>query len=221
MTTILLVDDQDLIRAGLRTILDASGYDVVGDVADGFAALTFLEHTDVDVVLMDIRMPGIDGVETTRRIRERISAERTRILILTTFEHDDLVVAALRAGADGFLGKVVGPGELTAAIGDVVDGAGALSAAARTAVITEITDEERRPMPPADPDLLARFDTLTPRERDVVVAIAAGGDNDSIGRDLFVSPFTVKTHANRAMVKLGARDRAHLVTLTYQAGAAR
>ncbi|PYY65716.1 MULTISPECIES: response regulator transcription factor [unclassified Curtobacterium] len=216
MTTILLVDDQAMIRVGLRTILDSQDdLTVVGEAGDGFEALEALRTTPVDVVLLDIRMPGIDGVETTRRIRATFTAEQTRIIILTTFEHDDIVVAALRAGANGFLGKTVGPSELVAGIREVVLGGGALSAAAQAAVISQVAAQPARTV---DPDVLARFDALTPRERDVVVAIAHGADNEEIGRTMFVSPFTVKTHANRAMAKLGARDRAQLVSLAYRAG---
>ncbi|WIB15518.1 response regulator transcription factor [Curtobacterium sp. MCPF17_050] len=216
MTTILLVDDQAMIRVGLRTILDSQDdLTVVGEAGDGFEALEALRTTPVDVVLLDIRMPGIDGVETTRRIRTTLTAEQTRIIILTTFEHDDIVVAALRAGANGFLGKTVGPSELVAGIREVVLGGGALSAAAQAAVISQVAAQPART---ADPDVLARLDALTPRERDVVVAIAHGADNEEIGRTMFVSPFTVKTHANRAMAKLGARDRAQLVSLAYRAG---
>lgn len=216
MTTILLVDDQAMIRVGLRTILDSQDdLTVVGEAGDGFEALEALRTTPVDVVLLDIRMPGIDGVETTRRIRATFTAEQTRIIILTTFEHDDIVVAALRAGANGFLGKTVGPSEPRRRIREVVLGGGALSAAAQAAVISQVAAQPARTV---DPDVLARFDALTPRERDVVVAIAHGADNEEIGRTMFVSPFTVKTHANRAMAKLGARDRAQLVSLAYRAG---
>jgi len=216
VTTILLVDDQAMIRVGLRTILEAhDDLTVVGEAGDGFEALRFLETTTVDVVLLDVRMPGIDGVETTRRLRERFSAEQLRIVILTTFEQDEIVVSALRAGANGFLGKTVGPRELVAGINEVVLGGGALSAAAQAAVIAQVSSQSDRVI---DTDAQERLRALTPREHDVVVAIARGGDNDGIGREMFVSPYTVKTHANRAMAKLGVRDRAQLVSLAYRAG---
>lgn len=216
MTTILLVDDQAMIRVGLRTILEAhDDLTVAGEAGDGFEALRFLETTTVDVVLLDVRMPGIDGVETTRRLRERFSAEQLRIVILTTFEQDEIVVSALRAGANGFLGKTVGPRELVAGINEVVLGGGALSAAAQAAVIAQVSSQSDRVI---DADAQERLRALTPREHDVVVAIARGGDNDRIGREMFVSPYTVKTHANRAMAKLGVRDRAQLVSLAYRAG---
>lgn len=216
MTTILLVDDQAMIRVGLRTILEAhDDLTVAGEAGDGFEALRFLETTTVDVVLLDVRMPGIDGVETTRRLRERFSAEQLRIVILTTFEQDEIVVSALRAGANGFLGKTVGPRKLVAGINEVVLGGGALSAAAQAAVIAQVSSQSDRVI---DTDAQERLRALTPREHDVVVAIARGGDNDRIGREMFVSPYTVKTHANRAMAKLGVRDRAQLVSLAYRAG---
>ncbi|PZE29100.1 response regulator transcription factor [Curtobacterium sp. MCLR17_042] len=216
MTTILLVDDQAMIRVGLRTILEAhDDLTVAGEAGDGFEALRFLETTTVDVVLLDVRMPGIDGVETTRRLRERFSAEQLRIVILTTFEQDEIVVSALRAGANGFLGKTIGPRELVAGINEVVLGGGALSAAAQAAVIAQVSSQSDRVI---DTDAQERLRALTPREHDVVVAIARGGDNDRIGREMFVSPYTVKTHANRAMAKLGVRDRAQLVSLAYRAG---
>lgn len=219
MTRILLVDDQEMIRVGLRTILDNAGdLEVTGEVGDGFAALAFLEQNPVDVVLLDVRMPGIDGVEATKRIRLAHPPSRVRIVILTTFEHDDIVVAALRAGANGFLGKTVGPLELVAGIREVVDGGGALSAVAKAAVIQQVANE---PQTVVDAELVELFRALTPRELDVVVAIALGGDNEAVGRAMFVSPFTVKTHANRAMAKLGAHDRSQLVSMAYRAGLVR
>ena len=216
MTRILIVDDQEMIRVGLRTILEAQpGYVVVDALGDGLQALAYLERQSADVVLMDIRMPGIDGVETTRRIRHTVSAERTRIIILTTFEQDDTVIAALRAGANGFLSKAVGPDELVAGIEEVAAGGGALSAAATAALIAHVGVE--KPVV-VDVELVRRFELLTPREREVVIAAASGLDNSEIAARTFVSPFTVKTHANRAMTKVGARDRAQLVAFAYQAG---
>lgn len=215
MIRVLIVDDQEMIRAGLRTILEAQDdIEVVGDVGDGFQALALLSERDVDVVLMDIRMPGIDGVETTRRIRATHSPEQLRIIILTTFEHDENVFAALRAGANGFLGKAVGPAELAAGIAEVAAGGGALSPAAASALIGHVAEERVV----VDPVFVDRFSTLTPREREVVVAIATGQSNEEIAALTFVSPFTVKTHANRAMMKVGARDRAQLVAFAYRAG---
>ncbi|MFB2554401.1 response regulator transcription factor [Herbiconiux liangxiaofengii] len=212
----MIVDDQVMIRAGLRAILDSqSDIEVVADTGDGIEAVRIAGETGLDVVLMDIRMPGIDGVEATRRLRAAHPAEELRIVVLTTFESDENVIAALRAGANGFLSKAVGPTELAEAIRDVALGGGALSAAATAALIGHVTDERR---PEVDAGMVDRFSALTPRERDVVIAIATGLDNAQIAAQMFVSPFTVKTHANRAMMKLGARDRAQLVTFAYRAG---
>jgi DNA-binding NarL/FixJ family response regulator len=216
MTRILIVDDQDEMRAGIRAMLQLDpGLVVVADLSDGLQVLPYLRDHPVDLVLMDIRMPGIDGVEATRRIRSEHPAEKVRVIVLTTFDQDEIVLAALRAGANGFLSKTVSPAELVAGITEVVAGGGALSAAATAALIGHMTDK-----PPAivDQELLHRFRALTPRERDVVVLIAGGLANDEIAAQLFVSPFTVKTHAVRAMTKVGARDRAQLVTFTFQAG---
>ena len=216
MTQILIVDDQDDIRAGIRAMLLLDpGLVVVGDLSDGLQVLPFLRDHPVDLVLMDIRMPGIDGVEATRRIRQEHSRERLRVIVLTTFDQDDIVLAALRAGANGFLSKTVSPAELVAGIAEVAGGGGALSAAATAALIGHMTDS---PPPEIDRELLRRFDALTPRERDVIILVAGGLSNDEIAAQLFVSPFTVKTHAVRAMTKVGARDRAQLVSFTVRAG---
>jgi DNA-binding NarL/FixJ family response regulator len=213
---VLIVDDQEMIRVGLRTILDRQdGLEVAGEAGDGLEALKMLDRDPVDVVLMDIRMPGIDGVEATRRIRLALPAERVRILVLTTFEHDQTVLAALRAGANGYLSKAAGPAELVQAIQEVADGGGALSAKAAAALIEHVADQ---PAVIVDDELAARFQALTPRERDIVIAVAQGIDNEAIATALFISAFTVKTHANRAMNKVGARDRAQLVAFAYRAG---
>src|ERR1700712_3613644 len=216
MTRILIVDDQDDMRAGIRAMLALDPALIVeGDLSDGLQINAFLEDHSVELVLMDIRMPGIDGVEATRRIRKKYSSEKVRVIVLTTFDQDDIVLAALRAGANGFLSKTVSPYELVAGIAEVVAGGGALSAAATAALIGHMTDS---PPPAIDRDLLRRFDALTPREKDVVLLIASGLGNDEIAAQMFVSPFTVKTHAVRAMTKVGARDRAQLVSITFQAG---
>jgi DNA-binding NarL/FixJ family response regulator len=215
MTRILIVDDQEEIRAGIRTMLRLDPDLVVtGDLSDALQAVPFLRDHPVDLVLMDIRMPGIDGVEATRRIRKEHPPEKVRVIVLTTFDQDDIVLAALRAGANGFLSKTVSPAELVAGITEVVGGGGALSAAATTALIGHMTDS---PPPVIDQELLRRFDALTPREHDVVI-LASGLGNDEIAAQLSVSPFTVKTHAVRAMTKVGARDRAQLVSFTFRAG---
>jgi DNA-binding NarL/FixJ family response regulator len=216
MIRVMIVDDQEMIRVGLRTMLEAHpDIDVAAEAGDGLLALRLLEKTPVDVVLMDIRMPGIDGVEATRRIRNAYPADQVRIVVLTTFDHDDNVFAALRAGANGFLGKGVGPAELTGAVIEVATGGGALTPAAAAALIEHVArDAGTRP----EPEIARLFEALTPREREIVAAVVSGLDNAEIAARMSVSPFTVKTHANRAMTKVGARDRAQLVTLAFRAG---
>lgn len=216
MTRVLIVDDQDEMRAAIRGMLRLDPeLLVVGDLSDGLQVVPFLRGNSVDLVLMDIRMPGIDGVEATRRIRAEHPAEEVRVIVLTTFDQDEIVLAALRAGANGFLSKTVSPAELVAGITEVVTGGGALSAAATAALIGHMTDN-----PPAivDQELLHRFRALTPRETEVVLLIAGGMANEEIAAQMFLSPLTVKTHAVRAMTKVGARDRAQLVSFTFRAG---
>lgn len=216
MVRIMIVDDQEMIRLGLRGILSAQNeIEVVADASDGLRALSLLETHEVDVVLMDLRMPGIDGVETTRRIREKFSSEQLRILVFTTFDNDENVFAALKAGANGFLSKGASPAELVAGIQDVATGGGALSATASAALIGHVA---QGPVRTAQPEQSAQLELLTSREKDVVVSIARGLDNQEIAAEMFISPYTVKTHANRAMNKLGARDRAQLVSFAYKAG---
>ncbi|GAA2971483.1 DNA-binding NarL/FixJ family response regulator [Microbacterium terrae] len=218
MIRVLIVDDQEMIRTGLRTIISSSpDLEVVGDVGDGFLALEYLDAHPVDVVLLDIRMPGIDGVETTARIRKTHAPERVKIIILTTFEQEENVYAALSAGANGFLGKGVGPVELIDGIIDVSAGGGTLSTAAAAAAISRLAET---PVQRVDEPLARRFEALTARERDVVVEVTKGLSNDEIAAAMFVSPFTVKTHVNRAMAKVEARDRAQLVAFAYRAGIA-
>jgi DNA-binding NarL/FixJ family response regulator len=219
MIRVLIVDDQDMIRAGLRTILGLlDDIEVVADVGDGLAAISLLNDVPADVVLLDIRMPGIDGVEAMRRIRERHSPEQVKVIMLTTFEHDDNVVAAVRAGANGFLGKGVGPTELAAGIREVMAGGGALSAAAAAAVIGSVAKGASTII---DREIAQRFEALTPREKDVVIAACAGQSNNDIAAELFLSPYTVKTHVNRAMAKVAARDRSQLVAYAFAAGLVR
>lgn len=216
MIRVLLVDDQDMIRFGLRAILETrDGIEVVSDASDGLQAVSYIDAHPVDVVLMDLRMPGIDGVDATTRIRANHSAESVRIIVLTTFDQDANVLAALRAGADGFLSKGVSPTELASAIHEVAGGGGALSAVAAKAVIGQVSDS--RP-DVTDPQLAERFSALTPREHDVVLAAMKGASNADIAAALFVSPFTVKTHVNRAMAKVNARDRSQLVAFAFAAG---
>src|SRR4051812_23099286 len=212
----MITDDQEMIRVGLRAVLGAfPDIDVVADAGDGLEAIQQIERHHPDVVLMDIRMPGIDGIEATRRIREKYGPAQLRIVVLTTFEHDENVFAALRAGANGFLNKAVGPDELVSNIREVMAGGGALSSAAAAVLIRHASSP---PVAEPDPAMVARFDELTSREREIVAAIVGGGTNEDIAAALFLSPFTVKTHANRAMMKVGARDRAQLVAFAVQAG---
>jgi DNA-binding NarL/FixJ family response regulator len=216
MIKVLIVDDQEMIRTGLRTIIDAHpNLEVAGETGDALAAIRLLETTEVDVVLMDIRMPGIDGVEATRRIRRTYSPEHLRILVLTTFDQDENVLAAVRAGADGFFSKGASPAELTAGLLRVSEGGRALSATAIDALVDHVAEDAAAP---SDPKLAARFEELTPRELEIVKAIVAGLTNEQIAAEFYLSPFTVKTHANRAMMKVNARDRAQLVSFAVLAG---
>lgn len=216
MIRVAVVDDQEMIRAGLRTIIDAHPMlTVVAEGADGFAALSLIQTVDVDLLLLDLRMPGIDGVEVIRRLRRNGGAGELRILVLTTFDQDENVLNALKAGADGFLSKGAGPSELTEGIIEVAAGGHALSAGAVGALVDHIAEQRTVP---EDPAMAARFTELTPREREVVRAIVDGMSNAEIADVMVLSPFTVKTHANRAMTKVGARDRAQLVSYAVRAG---
>lgn len=216
MTRVLIVDDHDDLRAGIRDMLEADPRLVVaGDLSDGLQVERFLAEHAVDLVLMDIRMPGIDGVEATRRIRLRHSAAEVRIVVLTTFDQDEVVMAALRAGANGFLSKTVSPTQLVEGIAEVMAGGGALSAAASAALIGHVAEH---PPPVVDQELRRRFAALTPREHDITAMVASGLSNEEIATRLFLSPLTVKTHAVRAMTKVGARDRAQLVSFVVRAG---
>lgn len=213
---VAIVDDQDMIRVGLRTILEAQpGLEVVAEAGDGLSAVRLVEQPGIDVILMDIRMPGIDGVEAIRRIRGRHGPDAPKIIILTTFDQDENVLAGLRAGANGFLSKGVSPTELADGIRDVIAGGGALSAAAAATLIGNFADQ---PTVQTDPEMVKLFDQLTAREREIVEAIVAGGGYADIAAAMYLSPHTVKTHANRAMNKVGAHDRAQLVSYAYRAG---
>lgn len=216
MIRVFLVDDQEMIRAGVRTILEAAGdITVVGEASDGLSAIAELSEVRADVVLMDIRMPGIDGVEATRRLRKTRNADDLKIIVLTTFEQDEHVMDAIRAGANGFLGKGVGPTELAAGIREVNDGGGALTSAAANTVIGQLANQRHRPV---DAEFASAFATLTPRELGIVKAACAGKSNADIASELYLSPFTVKTHVNRSMTKVGARDRSQLIAYAFAAG---
>jgi DNA-binding NarL/FixJ family response regulator len=215
---VLLADDQDLVRAGLRLIIDrAPGLEVVGEAANGTDAVRLARETRADVVLMDIRMPGLDGLSATRRIMAEDDLAGVKVLILTTFEVDQYVFEALRSGASGFLGKGARPEVLVEAIRTVARGDALLSPAATRGLIARfltLHDPEPLHQPP-------EIAALTEREREVVALIGEGMSNTEIADQLSLSPLTVKTHANHAMTKVGARDRAQLVVLAYQAGLAR
>ena len=215
---VVLADDQALIRAGIRALVDsAPDLEVVGEAADGREALDVVRATRADVVLMDIRMPEVDGLEATRQISADEDLAGVRVLILTTFELDEHVLQALRAGASGFLGKGAEPAEMLAAIRTVAAGDALLSPrATRTLISRYLTGPDETPM--TTPEALA---ALTEREREIVAMVAHGMTNDDIAERLVVSPLTVKTHVNRAMMKIGARDRAQLVVAAFQSGLVR
>ncbi|MFK3983313.1 response regulator [Micromonospora sp. NPDC050397] len=217
---VLLADDQNLIRAGFRVLVDsAPDLEVVGEATTGLEAVELARTTRADVVLMDIRMPDLDGLAATRQITEDEGLAGVRVLILTTFEVDEYVLQALRAGASGFLGKGVDPAELLDAIRVVARGDALLSPVATKGLIARFLSQPEDQTAAAT--VPAQLNTLTEREREVLVLVAAGLSNDEIAERLVVSPLTAKTHVNRAMAKLGARDRAQLVVIAYQSGLVR
>jgi DNA-binding NarL/FixJ family response regulator len=213
---VLLADDQALVRAGFRALLDAQpDIEVVGEAADGIEAHHAVAELRPDVVLMDIRMPRLDGLEATRRIAADGRLGSVRVVVLTTFDDDAYVFEALRSGASGFLVKDTEPVELLRAVRVVADGDGLLSPGVTRRLIEEFA---ARAQPVRPPDELGR---LTEREREIVTLVAAGMSNDEIAEHLVVSPATAKTHVSRAMTKLGLRDRAQLVVLAYESGLVR
>jgi DNA-binding NarL/FixJ family response regulator len=215
---VLLADDQPLLRAGFKVLIDSQpDLQVVGEASDGREAVELAKATQADVVLMDIRMPGTDGLAATRLITEDEDLAGVHILILTTFEIDEYVFQALRCGASGFMGKSAQADELLAAIRVISRGEALLSPAATRALIARYLAFPQHTDLPQPGQLTA----LTNREREVVALVAAGLSNDEIAAHLVLSPATVKTHVNRAMVKLGARDRAQLVVIAYQSGLVR
>ncbi|GAA0448699.1 DNA-binding response regulator [Paractinoplanes deccanensis] len=216
MISVLLADDQDLVRLGLRALFESSeGFAVAGEAADGLAAVEQARLTRPDVVLMDIRMPGIDGLDATRRIVADPALSTTRVIVLTTFERDEYVFDALRHGASGFLLKNTKPAALLDAIRTVVDGGALLAPSVTKTLIREFTGRAIRPVAPHP-----QLDRLTDREREIVALVARGLTNHEIADHLVVSPATARTHVSRAMTKLGARDRAQLVVFAYQSGLA-
>jgi DNA-binding NarL/FixJ family response regulator len=213
---VLLADDQALVRAGFRALLDAEGdIAVVGEAGDGKQAVSLIRQKKPDVVLMDIRMPGLDGLEATREVASDRGLADVRIVILTTFELDEYVFEALRSGASGFLVKDTEPVDLLAAVRLVASGEALLSPSVTRRVIEEFASRAKQP-PPSE-----ALDELTEREREVMALVAEGLSNEEIAARLVVSPATAKTHVSRAMVKLGARDRAQLVVLAYEHGLVR
>jgi DNA-binding NarL/FixJ family response regulator len=213
---VLIADDQALIRAGFRVLIDsAPDLEVVGEAATGRAAVELARSSRADVVVMDVRMPDLDGLEATRAICADEDLAGVKVLVVTTFEIDEYVVEALRAGASGFVGKGVEPAELLSAIRTVALGDALLSARATRGLITTFLAQPAGARGVTTP---AELTVLTEREREVVVLVALGLSNDDIAERLFVSPLTAKTHVNRAMTKLGARDRAQLVVAAYQSG---
>ena len=214
---VVLADDQVAVRAGFRVLLElADDIVVVGEAATGAEAVDLVRAARPDVVLMDIRMPGTDGIEATRRITADPGLAQVRVIVLTTFDIDEYVFQALDAGAAGFLLKDVDAGELHEAARTVVSGHSLLAPAVTRRVIDEMT--RRRGPTPTEPE---RLDVLTERERDVVRLAAHGMSNDDIASALYMSPLTAKTHVSRAMTKLGVRNRTQLVVLAYQTGLAR
>jgi DNA-binding NarL/FixJ family response regulator len=216
---VLLADDQALVRAGFAALLDAEDdIEVVGQAADGDEAYQLARRERPDVVLMDIRMPGADGLEATRRIAAEESLANVHVVILTTFELDEYVFESLRAGASGFLVKDTEPAELIRAVRVAASGDGLLSPGVTRRLIAEFASRSRDTSAAPDARLLT---LLTEREREVVALVGAGLSNEDIAGRLFVSPNTAKTHTSRAMIKLGARDRAQLVVFAYESGLVR
>jgi DNA-binding NarL/FixJ family response regulator len=213
---VLLADDQALVRAGFRALLDAQDdITVVGEASDGEEAVRLAVRERPDVVLMDIRMPGTDGLVATRRIAGDERLAGAKVVILTTFDLDEYVFEAIRAGANGFLVKDTEPTELLRAVRAVVAGDALLSPRVTRRLIEEFATRAKQPAPaPA-------VEVLTEREREVVGLVAEGLSNDEIGSRLFMSAATARTHVSRAMIKVGARDRAQLVVFAYETGLAR
>jgi len=216
MIRVLLADDQVLVRAGFRALLDAQDdLEVVGEAGDGAAAFDLARELRPDVVLMDIRMPGVDGLEATKRIAADERLNDVHVVILTTFELDEYVFEAIRVGASGFLVKDTEPVELLRAVRAVAGGDALLSPSVTRRLIAEFATRAK------DAPEATELGELTDREREVMALAAEGLTNDEIAERLVVSPATAKTHVSRAMIKLGARDRAQLVVIAYETGLVR
>jgi DNA-binding NarL/FixJ family response regulator len=215
-TSILLVDDQPMLRMGYRMILDAQpDLSVVGEAENGFEAVELTARVSPDVVLMDVRMPGLDGVEATERIVA--SGSPSRIIILTTFDLDEYAYGALRAGASGFLLKDAPPPDMLSAIRAVATG----DAVVAPSVTRRLLSEFARHLPVHDQPSDARIESLTPRERELLVEVARGLSNAEIAERLVLSEATVKTHIGRILAKLGLRDRVQIVVFAYETGLVR
>jgi DNA-binding NarL/FixJ family response regulator len=213
---VLLVDDQTLVRTGFRIVLEAQdGVEVAGEAADGRSGVDMCRTLAPDVVLMDVRMPGTDGIAATRRIVEE--CPQSRIIVLTTFDLDEYAFAALRAGASGFLLKDVGPAELLAALRAVAGGDAAISSRVSRRMLDLFSQRLPSGPPAAGDEAVA---SLTQREREILSAIALGLTNTEIGERLTVAESTVKTHVGRILMKLGLRDRVHAVIFAYEHGLA-
>jgi DNA-binding NarL/FixJ family response regulator len=211
---VLLVDDEGLVRSGFRALLDAEDdVEVVGEATDGAHAVEQARALRPDVVLMDIRMPKLDGIEATRQIATTRGLEQVRVLILTTYDTDAYVFEGLQAGASGFLLKDAGPAELLHGIRVVAAGDSLLAPRITRRLISQFTAQRA-----ADQASEERLAVLTERERQVLALVGEGKSNDEIGAELFLSPATARTHVSHAMAKLGARDRAQLVVVAYQTG---
>jgi len=211
---VLLVDDQTLVRAGFRVLLEsAPDIEIAGEATNGEEAVKLALQSRPDLVLMDIRMPVLDGLEATRRISAAPELAGVRVLILTTFEADEYVFEALRSGAAGFVLKDIEPADLLQAIRVVAGGEALLSPSITRRLIAEFAGRPSRRRTSA-----AELESLTPRERDVLALVAEGKSNNEIAESLFLSPATVKTHVSRTMSKLDARDRAQLVVTAYETG---
>jgi DNA-binding NarL/FixJ family response regulator len=215
MIRVLLADDQALVRAGFRVLIEnEDGFEVIGEAADGSEAVELAITGQPDVVLMDIRMPGVDGIEATRRIAADERTADTKVLVLTTFDRDEYVFQALRAGASGFLLKDTQPTELLSAIRIVAAGEALLAPSVTRTVIAQFAHRPE-PAAPANDAALA---FLTEREREVLTLIGRGLSNSEVGETLFIGAATTKTHVSRILSKLGARDRAQLVVMAYETG---